>query len=264
MYKYAIIGNGFIFPRHKQAIADVGSKIVLTCDIDKSKGADFTDYRDMLESDRMKEIDAVVVCTPNHLHAEIIRDSLRAGKKVLCEKPLTITTDFSGLDGVGVVHQLRFHPLFKEMSKKLKNARYVKAVLKAYRDQQFWDSWKGNEMQSGGVVYVLGSHIFDLLVSILGNDVIVISAEDSMRKSKGILSIDRTIVDFEFEFLNSRDGQTRHLEIDGEKYILSLKDNLSFEGLHDKVYKAFEAENMPSFEDVKNQIELINKIKSIG
>ena len=94
-------------------------------------------------------------------------------------------------------------------------------------------------MQSGGVVYVLGSHIFDLLVTILGNDIIVINATDSMRKSQGILSIGRTIVDFDFEFLDTREGQTRHLEIDGEKHILSLKDNLSFEGLHDKVYLAF-------------------------
>ncbi len=110
--KYAIIGMGFIYPRHEQAIKDTGGEIIMTVDTDLSKDADFLDYRDMLESKTMKDVDIIVICTPNYLHPEMIRDCLRTGKKVLTEKPLTINTDFRGLEDANVVQQLHYHQLF--------------------------------------------------------------------------------------------------------------------------------------------------------
>jgi Predicted dehydrogenases and related proteins len=43
------------------------------------------DYKAILAS---KEIDAVLICTPDHWHARIASDALRAGKHVYCEKPM--------------------------------------------------------------------------------------------------------------------------------------------------------------------------------
>ncbi|RKY02145.1 gfo/Idh/MocA family oxidoreductase [Candidatus Poribacteria bacterium] len=48
----------------------------------------FTDYREMLEK---ADIDAVLVATHHAYHAEICIEAMRAGKDVLCEKPLAIT-----------------------------------------------------------------------------------------------------------------------------------------------------------------------------
>lgn len=77
--------------------------IVALCDVDsshmsanigrveaatKKKCATYGDYRKLLED---KNIDAVVVTTPDHWHALTTIDACRAGKDVYCEKPLTLT-----------------------------------------------------------------------------------------------------------------------------------------------------------------------------
>jgi predicted dehydrogenase len=76
-----------------------GENIVALCDVDKDHAAhtfkkypnakQYTDFREMLDKD--KSIDAVVVGTPDHLHAYVSVTSLKHGKHVYCEKPLTRT-----------------------------------------------------------------------------------------------------------------------------------------------------------------------------
>src|SRR5258707_2324865 len=71
--------------------------IVALCDVDKNhaahifrkytKAKQFTDYRTML--DEMKEIDGVVIGTPDHHHAFASIQAIKRGKHVYCEKPLT-------------------------------------------------------------------------------------------------------------------------------------------------------------------------------
>ena len=71
--------------------------IVALCDVDLNHAGRifkkypsarrFTDYRKML--DEMKEIDAVVIATPDHHHAFASMAAIQRGKHVYCEKPLT-------------------------------------------------------------------------------------------------------------------------------------------------------------------------------
>src|SRR2546423_11743228 len=80
-----------------QAIAGEGQNMVALCDVDSKYAAknfakypqakQFKDYRVML--DQMgKEIDGVVIGTPDHTHAVIAMEAMRHGKHVYCEKPL--------------------------------------------------------------------------------------------------------------------------------------------------------------------------------
>ena len=81
-------------------IANNGANIVGLCDVDQKRAGDifgkypqakrFTDFRRMLdELDR--QIDAVMVATPDHTHAVAAVAAMKRGKHVYCEKPLTRT-----------------------------------------------------------------------------------------------------------------------------------------------------------------------------
>ncbi|WP_191559284.1 Gfo/Idh/MocA family protein [Metabacillus idriensis] len=86
--KVGIIGTGFIGPTHIEAIRRLGFVEVYALagssqDLAEEKAAKlgiqnaYGDYREMLKN---KEIQVVHNCTPNHLHFEINRDIILAGK----------------------------------------------------------------------------------------------------------------------------------------------------------------------------------------
>lgn len=75
--------------------------IVAVCDVDRnvrdqakaafgSTPAAYEDYRDLLNN---RNVDVVIIGTPDHWHVKIASDALRAGKDVYVEKPLTLTID---------------------------------------------------------------------------------------------------------------------------------------------------------------------------
>ena len=96
-----IIGTGFIGPAHVEAGRRLGniefvalaeanaelarSKADLLC-IEKSYG----DYRELLADPQIR---VVHNCTPNHLHYQVNKDILAAGKHVISEKPLAMTAE---------------------------------------------------------------------------------------------------------------------------------------------------------------------------
>jgi len=106
-----VLGQGLTAPSQKLNIAGVGiggmgsgdfravlsENVVAICDVDQKaidrnakqfpKAKFYTDYRVMLE--KQKDIDAVMVATPDHQHAIISIMAMKMGKHVHCQKPLT-------------------------------------------------------------------------------------------------------------------------------------------------------------------------------
>jgi len=104
----AVIGPGGSKGGYRQGLgvtrgcaSHKGVKVVAACDVDQQHldeaaaefGADCRKYADFRELLARKDIDAVVIGTPDHWHAYIAIAAMKAGKDVYCEKPLTLTID---------------------------------------------------------------------------------------------------------------------------------------------------------------------------
>jgi predicted dehydrogenase len=93
-----VIGTGFIGPVHVEALRRLGVQVTALCDVpERVQGAAarlnipgaFDDYRELLRS---ADVDVIHITTPNRFHCEMSLATLRAGKHVVCEKPLAMNT----------------------------------------------------------------------------------------------------------------------------------------------------------------------------
>jgi predicted dehydrogenase len=113
------------------------------------KAKAFYDYREMLG---MKDLDAVVVATPLHLHTHIVIDFLRAGVHVLCEKSMARTLEDCNLMAdahfetgkiLHIGHQRLFNPVYLNALERVK-AGEIGEVLQV---RAFWHrngNWRRN------------------------------------------------------------------------------------------------------------------------
>jgi predicted dehydrogenase len=99
--RLGLVGAGAIAQlAHLPVLSKIrGARLVAICDNDGPKAGAlaqrlgvpdiFTDIDELLDSD---ELDAVIICTPNHLHEPHVLRALKAKVHVLCERPLSLTT----------------------------------------------------------------------------------------------------------------------------------------------------------------------------
>jgi len=189
---YGIIGCGNIGPIHAAAIDKVrGAQLAAVSDVvEKSAkklagqyGADvYTDYRALLDR---KDIQAVCLCVPSGMRAEIAEDCAAAGKHILSEKPLEISskridriiraTEKAGVM-LGCIFQSRFADGSLHIRKAIDQGRFGKLILgdayiKWYRSPAYYASgaWRGTrKLDGGGALMNQGIHQIDLLLWFMG------------------------------------------------------------------------------------------------
>ncbi len=94
------IGAGGMGGGDIATFSKLGANFVALCDVDETRAAGtfnahpqarrYKDFREMLDKEA-KNIDAVTVGTPDHVHAVASMAAIKAGKHVYCQKPLTHT-----------------------------------------------------------------------------------------------------------------------------------------------------------------------------
>jgi 1,5-anhydro-D-fructose reductase (1,5-anhydro-D-mannitol-forming) len=144
------------------------------------------DYAKMLAD---PEVDAVYIATPNALHAEQVIAAARAGKHVLCDKPLATSVadarraaDECRSRGVrlGITFQTRFHPGMAEAARLVRDGgigRVIVAQVQLSAGRNLPVSWRTDPALAGlGTINNLGVHGLDLLRYLLGSEVAEVTA----------------------------------------------------------------------------------------
>ncbi|MFX4301470.1 Gfo/Idh/MocA family protein [Alicyclobacillus tolerans] len=141
-----------------------------------------SDWREIVERD---DIDIVDIVTPNHLHREIAIAALRAGKHVLCEKPLALSLEeavemeMEAKKALGInmiCHNYRFAPAVQLAKQWLQEGRLGKIYHIRAQYLQDWMispdhpmEWRLQKQLAGsGALGDIGSHIIDLARFLVG------------------------------------------------------------------------------------------------
>ena len=123
----------------------------------------------------LPDVDVVDICTPTHLHYEMVMQAAQAGKDIICEKPLALTVETAQAmvaacrrAGVRLLvgHVVRFFPEYA-LAKSAVEAGQIgrPAVIHlhrgSYRPKRPAGNWFLDETKSGGILMDLMVHDFD-------------------------------------------------------------------------------------------------------
>ena len=189
---FGIIGCGMISRFHARAIGDIrGAKLVACYSATPASADKFaaeqhcTAYHSLDKLLANPAVDVVTICTPSGAHMEPCLAAAKAGKHVICEKPLDITLSridkmIAACDKAGVILSTIFPSRFHRSSQLMKHAidkgrlgrlTLGDAYVKWYRTQQYYDSgaWRGTwSLDGGGALMNQAIHSVDLLTWMMG------------------------------------------------------------------------------------------------
>lgn len=245
--KVGIIGCGGIANgKHLPAMKKAGCfELLGFCDLEKDrakkaqqeygtpKAAVYTDYRELLKDPQLQ---AVYVLTPNKSHSFISIDAMRAGKHVMCEKPMAKTaaeaeamlkTANETKRILTIGYQNRFRPDSAYLKQACANGDlgeiyYAKAHALRRRAVPTWGVFLNEEEQGGGPLIDIGTHALDLTLWMMDNyepECVMGAVYKKLGQQTETANAwgdwDRekfTVEDSAFGFIKMKNGATIHLE----------------------------------------------------
>ena len=199
--KAAVVGLGFVGRAHVEALRRLGVIICggLGSSPESTRVASGTlglarAYASLEEIASDASVDVVHLCTPNFLHFQQTSQLLRAGKHVLCEKPLTLNSRESELlvslaketQRVGAVaYNLRYYPLCQEARALIEKGAIGRPTLvhgSFLQDWLLYESdwnWRLDPKLGGSLRAVsdIGTHWLDLVTWVTGRKVAELCAD---------------------------------------------------------------------------------------
>lgn len=195
-----VIGTGFIGPVHIEALRRLGVQVAALCDVPERVAAAaerlaipqaFGDYRQLLRS---PDVDVVHIASPNRFHAEMSLAALKAGKHVVCEKPLAMNTRetatiVKAARKAGTVfavnYNVRFYPAVLQLRRALANGELGEIIHvngSYFQDWLFKDTdynWRLLPAEGGELRAVadIGTHWIDTVSFILGAKITSVFAD---------------------------------------------------------------------------------------
>ena len=255
--RFGIIGTGNIAGFHAAAIKEAkNAELTAVCDsvpervqafAEKHGAAAETDLSLFLAR---KDIDVVTIATPSGAHADVAVPAARAGKHILCEKPIEVTVERarSIIDAceasqvkLACVFQARLNRNVQLIRQALDAGRFGRLILanaqvKWFRSQEYYDSgqWRGTwALDGGGALMNQSIHIIDLLVYLAGPPESVFARTGTLTHS-GIEVEDTAaaVIQFANGAMGTIEASTscapgfpRRLEISGEKGSVVMEDD---------------------------------------
>jgi len=188
---FGILGAGLVSPFHAKSVnASTGGKLIGIADVDATRLGKLTTefnckgYASLDEMLKDPEIDAVCVCTPNHLHYEAVLKIAAAKKHCLTEKPPAMSlreTDEmiaackKANVKFGCTVQCRVRKAMQEMKKAINSGRFgtllqADAYMKWYRAPEYYhmDAWRSSRQSGAGVTVQHAFHYIDVLQFLMG------------------------------------------------------------------------------------------------
>jgi len=236
---------------HLRGYQSAHEKIVALCDINQDRLDTaqrefnvpdvFEDFDEMLA---MKELDAVSIALPNRLHEPFTVKALRAGKHVLCEKPMAMSAKEArrmtrAMEQTGRLLMIHFNNRFRPQARALKSfiqrgdlgvIYYVRTVWNRRLGVPRPGTWFTQKGQSGGGPLIdLGVHRLDLALWLLGSpNVVTVSGtlhDTLMRDYCKRIGAKADVTDFAAAFVRTDTNAVIALEASWVSFTKKREDN---------------------------------------
>ena len=195
----AVIGYGGMFSMgrgHLNGMREAGISPAAVCDIDAARleaaQVDFPGIQVYPDADALLRdggVDLITLVTPHDTHAPLAIQALNAGKSVICEKPMCLTTSeatemiaAARANGVmlSVYHNRRHDGDFQALKEAIVEKKLIgdvfsiQAGFAGYGHPGHW--WRSDKAVSGGAFYDWGAHFLDWILNLMpGRKVVTVS-----------------------------------------------------------------------------------------
>lgn len=187
--RVGIIGSGTMGRAHAAGWAKTDAEVVgiatVECGTGEALSAEYGwPCYDSFEA-ILPEVDVVDLCTPTHLHYAMVMEAARAGKHIMCEKPIALTVA-EGKEMIAtcraagvrlfIAMVVRFFPEFQAAHRSIAAGQVgapgvIRLTRASYRPQRALDDWFMDPAKSGGMMIDLMIHDFDQARWLAGSDV---------------------------------------------------------------------------------------------